>query len=617
MPFDDKTQRAPHPLEPILEAHENWLAQRVAQGKSGALALALVQSETGEQARVVHLYAPDPRHVPENNLYVGKTLSDQEMCEVLASHKQWLGSEGTAGRRARLMSTNLRCLPSTSAAPGQAREELVLKWAHLHEANLSQRDLSAAKFDGAWLDGAILSEANLRNAVFRDASLKGADLSDADITGASFAGAELGNASFHRAKGLRSLALRGVDLSQTRGIPASAFARRDTTGSRLPDELLQGLAPVSDASRNARTVFQVMLLACLYCWLSLLSVTDQQVITNVGRIVLPILDIEITLRSFFFFAPALLLLSLVYLHLYLRHVWEGAARLPARFPDGTTVGERTSPWLMTALIDRYPALEQRTTRPARVSLIVRGQEWIGLALGFWSVPATVAFFAGRYLTRQSLIETCAYAVLVWLSIMLAAGFQISMISTLRAAPEVEGAPVSAARTQAAALAMSLLLAAATYYLAMTDAGLSLSAPDLPSAPPPASDGAQNAAVLGDEVWESAKLDFVDRSLVGAHGERAYLKNANLERANLSLADLRRAKLSSANLQHASLRRAILTRADLSKARLNGADLSGADLRDATGLTQAMLADACGDNTQLPAGLNVRPCTTARGKSSTP
>jgi hypothetical protein len=92
----------------------------------------------------------------------------------------------------------------------------------------------------------------------------------------------------------------------------------------------------------------------------LLSVTDQQVITNVGRIALPILNIEITLRSFFFFAPALLLLSLVYLHLYLRRVWEGAARLP----DGTTVGERTSPRIMTALIDCYPALENGDARPA-------------------------------------------------------------------------------------------------------------------------------------------------------------------------------------------------------------------------------------------------------------
>jgi uncharacterized protein YjbI with pentapeptide repeats len=148
---------------------------------------------------------------------------------------------------------------------------------------------------------------------------------------------------------------------------------------------------------------------------------------------------------------------------------------------------------------------------------------------------------------------------------------------------------------------------------MTDEGLALSAPDLPSAPPPANDSAQSAATLGDEVWESAKLDFVGRSLVGAHGERAYLKNANLERANLSLADLRRAKLSGANLQHASLRGAILMRADLSNARLNGADLTGADLRDAIGLSHNMLAEACGAKAQLPTGLSLRPCGPTRRK----
>jgi uncharacterized protein YjbI with pentapeptide repeats len=57
------------------------------------------------------------------------------------------------------------------------------------------------------------------------------------------------------------------------------------------------------------------------------------------------------------------------------------------------------------------------------------------------------------------------------------------LNTVEPQPLVAGpqlptrAPVSSRRTQAAALGMSLLLAAATYYLAMTDAGLSLSAPD--------------------------------------------------------------------------------------------------------------------------------------------
>jgi uncharacterized protein YjbI with pentapeptide repeats len=536
----------------------------------------------------------------------------------------------------------------------------------LRGARLNGRDLAGHCFEWEVLDGAQLRKANLTGASFDNASLHGADLSGADVSRASFAGAQLANANFRGARGLRTVDLRGVDLSQARGIAASAIARRDTTGSKLPPDLLEALVPVSDASRNARTVFQVMLLGCLYCALTVWSTTDQQVVMNVGQVKLPILDIQFNLGGFFIIAPVLLLLSLVYLHLYLRHVWEGAARLPAYFPDGTSLSARSSPWIMSALIDRYPALDvpartqvaddEEFPPPARARLVAWGQELIALSLGFWTIPLTIGLFAWRMLTRQDLDDTLRHVLFVWVSIMLAGGFQFSMIRTLRTPhlrPKAERhkQAVPASTVRWIGCAVTVLLGAATYFVAMTDGGLRMFAPVLPKAPPEATAQSTLAATAvkpalpkkeleapppeetkGDDEPEIAehvqewvgrdKLNFASRSLVGAKGDDAFLNFANLTNADLSLAMLQRATLRNAELNCAKLREAHLDeaflgdaklgKADLTGAFLNGAMLGGADLSEAVlsavdlsgakGLTTEQLGKACADAENPPRNL---------------
>ena len=66
--------------------------------------------------------------------------------------------------------------------------------------------------------------------------------------------------------------------------------------------------------------------------------------------------------------------------------------------------------------------------------------------------------------------------------------------------------------------------------------------------------------------------------------------------------------SGANLTNASFVGAYLEGANFSGATLSGANFSGASLARATGLTQARLNQACGDEaTQLPGGLRIRHC----------
>jgi hypothetical protein len=110
------------------------------------------------------------------------------------------------------------------------------------------------------------------------------------------------------------------------------------------------------------------------------------------------------------------------------------------------------------------------------------------------------------------------------------------------------------------------------------------------------------------------------TLVEKHVPLAYinLEGVNLRAARLKDADLTHARLGTADLSHADLRNADLTGADIRQTAFVGADLRGAnltvwgwlnndlsdaDLRDATGVTQEWLDNACGSAaTQVPAGL---------------
>jgi hypothetical protein len=114
-----------------------------------------------------------------------------------------------------------------------------------------------------------------------------------------------------------------------------------------------------------------------------------------------------------------------------------------------------------------------------------------------------------------------------------------------------------------------------------------------------------ADLSGANLWGAA-LDHA--ALSGADLTAATLSEATLFGADLHGANLADASLAGANLHGADLREATLGGADLFDADLFRATLSGADLASVTGLTQAHLDSACGDeDTKLPAGLIIPRC----------
>ena len=108
-----------------------------------------------------------------------KTLTKEELNDILKKHKLWLIDEG--GERADLSNADLR---------GANLRGADLSDANLRGADLSNADLRGADLSNADLRGADLSNANLRGADLSDANLYNADLSNADLRGADLSDAK-------------------------------------------------------------------------------------------------------------------------------------------------------------------------------------------------------------------------------------------------------------------------------------------------------------------------------------------------------------------------------------------------------------------------------------------
>jgi uncharacterized protein YjbI with pentapeptide repeats len=105
-----------------------------------------------------------------------------------------------------------------------------------------------------------------------------------------------------------------------------------------------------------------------------------------------------------------------------------------------------------------------------------------------------------------------------------------------------------------------------------------------------------------------RADASHSEFSGADFTQADLTRARLIDASCPQARFERARLAQADARGADFTRANFTNADVTRMNLEGADLSGADLRDARGLTQPQLDQACGDRrTRLPRGLRVDRC----------
>jgi len=297
----------------------------------------------------------------------------QTLAEALAEHKNWAGSEGSTGQ---------------------------------------EFDFHKWKLDGESLSGTDFSSAKLVGANFRGAELKGSIFKEADLTDAVLTDADFENADLTEAHGLISEQLGGTNLRR----------------AKLPEAItaFDGLKNVEELAKNAGKLFLSMLLASAFMLLTIEKTQDVQLITDSGVAKLPILDVDISVRAFFGLAPVVLFMLYVAFHLYLQRLWESLAVLPAIFPDGATVDQKTYPWLLSDLVrDYFPRLRSKR-KPLSFA-----QSMLFSFLGYWFIPLVTLPFWARALCRRDWIITGTHVLLLFLFAWAAIAFHYLAVITLR------------------------------------------------------------------------------------------------------------------------------------------------------------------------------------------
>jgi uncharacterized protein YjbI with pentapeptide repeats len=240
-------------------------------------------------------------------------------------------------------------------------------------------------------------------ALLRDSDAGGLDLSgfawtDEDFTKSDLRGANLSSCNFAGAK-FESTELWNADLSDsdltgaTRLLPAQ-LAATDLKRAKLPDALtkFEALETSTKLADNASKVFLTMLATVAFTFLTLAITTDAQLITNNSNTKLPVIGADMPILGFFWAIPIILLALFIYFHIYLQRLWEALATLPAVFPNGQRLDERSHPWLLTDLARRH--LPRLQTESLALSWLQSG---VSMALGYWAVPFTLAAIWKRLL----------------------------------------------------------------------------------------------------------------------------------------------------------------------------------------------------------------------------
>ncbi len=500
--------------------------------------------------------------VPPSREEQGGVIPLLELAEILDQHRIWVESGGQSGSKADLCSANLA---------GAELTGVNLQGANLQKVNLR---------------GADLSMANLQ-----DACLVQADLRDANLLGTELRGANLMGAKLYGAEGTWVGRLGGTNLFD----------------AILPESIHQfdGAKAVNQATKTARWHYLAMLAVSLFFAIVVGTTSDLRLMKNSPAIAFSRYAEAVPMVGFYLGAPLFLFCLFLRFHFLVLRLWGSVAALPAVFPDGQTL-EKTGPWYLMGLA-RGHFRWMKETRSPLASL----ESGVAMLFAYWAVPAMLAFFWFRYLTRQDLRGTVWQIVLVLAAVTAASSLPKLVARVLHPGDSLQ------ARSYGTSHLVKISAGAAAFaglFLSLVSLGVLRGVP--PNAGKDADSGRIAAwrwvpeilAIAGYNPYAnlteceistrpkiSAKgqenpdfaqgAQFSQLSLRYARAYRAYLINARLWRANLEGAYLAEADLRGSNLREANLRGAVLDHADVSRAILVGADanhtnFAEADLRNA-------------------------------------
>ena len=510
--------------------------------------------------------------------------SDWAFEEKLASHREWLDSQGAAGKKANWANVNLE------------DHELIgisLRFADLHAANLKGADLLLADL--------------------RDTCLVRANLQEACLVGANLEGANLEGASLATSLGLVARQLAGTNLHD----------------ASLPEEVTEfgALAEFERACKSAYQFFVALMTVSVLSALVIWRTKDARLITDSGLINIPHFPAAaaaLPAEEIYLIAPVLLFILYFTFHFHLQRLWNAALELPAVFPDGRALGQ-SAPRIIAGLLGAHFRWMNRDGAGA-----LPVEKIISLLLAYGVAPAMLLLYWARYLTLQDFHGTTLHALLA----AGAVGITLYVMTRVGRPQEkwaIEEKPVRRFTDKLKTINFAILTGGFCVFLLLLSVGTIKGIPREKSLAPQfmsfdvrrwapsflsvfgldpwarlpeavMSTPPENWSGSDDQISPVQGAQLNGRSLRYAEAYGIFLANAHLFRSDfqgafMSEADLRGADLSQSSLRLADLDRARMSHSNLNRADLTGANLARADLRNAD-LSYASLGNASMVDAQL-------------------
>ena len=357
------------------------------------------------------------------------------------------------------------------------------------------------------------------------------------------------------------------DENNDEGERGLAPARREPQEREAPDWFYKS---IENVSKNAAKVYLVFMAFLSYAALTAVSTPDRGLVLN-DKAHLPIVNIDVSANGFFVVAPLLVILTFLYLQLYIQKQMDLVASLSRQY--GHLEANRLYPWIVN--LAAYPS-------PGFMGKLQR----LSVAFCIWMAPVIVL-----NIVSVSYLRHHGYSPYVVASIALVGTVGIVLFS------QAYGTRRTGQKFLVSSLVVSVLVvifevSILAWVIPWANEGAYVSAPDslwlrAASAIRPLVTVDLNSQKFVDTNLRGAKLQGAD--LRGADFEGADFEEADLAEADLTGTKLNRTKLQYTNLQGTWFRDADLCGADFQGADFRGADFWNADLQGARNLTVGQLS----------------------------
>lgn len=465
--------------------------------------------------------------------------SQDEIDKILDLHRQWLESDGGKGERANLAGGKIIGLDLSGA---------ILNKANLVGTKFKDVDLIGAKFVGAMISPSDVDTENEKRAIFYKSKLIECDFSNATMFRANFKESIITNASFNNSHleqvtfedselsdtTFHNAYLKDADFKNSKGLNSDNLAGSDVTNSALPEEIMkfEGIRVTDESSLICRKILFILILGCIYSWITIATTSDAALLTNSVSFVLPIVGIKMSGIGYYLTAPLILLCIHIYLLLNVHNHWNLSSGLPAIFPDGKRLDEKLYPWLG----NKTASFHLKLTKPFR-DRIFELQALLMLLLFYILCPITLGLFLLKTFKINNLYISLMHSTVFTIDMFISMIFMDISKQVLTLRRRLMGKFNISLRSHYPFLIVMVLFIPLFVIIYNTPNFFYLNA------------NLRNANLK----WED--LSGVDLS--GANLIEANLHGANLENANLRGADLRGADVTLANLIHANIQNANL------------------------------------------------------------